>query len=325
MRVALMVEGQNGLTWERWRHILQLADRLEFPSLFRSDHYFTGPIATSQQDSLECFLSFVMAAEETSGLRFGPMVTPVTFRHPVDVGRMAAQIDQLSDRRFVMGLGAGWNQPEHDAYGLNFPPTSERFDRLEEAINLIQALWQPGPLDYQGRYYQLDGADCQPIPEPGRPPILIGGGGERRTIPLAAKYASEWNCVSLTPEAYSHTRDVMARACEAIDRNPDEIEHSMMMFHAVGPPDLVEAGGRFAQTMFGRRDQTLDQFLTEFGSTGSLVGGADQVVDSLGRLAEAGVSEVQFQHFMFDRDDVPEFLARDVAPQVAGIDIGSHT
>ena len=111
MRVALMVEGQNGLTWDRWRHILKLADRLNFPSLFRSDHYFTGPIATNQQDSLECFLSFVMAAEQTSNLRFGPMVTPVTFRRPVDVGRMAAQIDQLSGGRFVMGLGAGWNQP----------------------------------------------------------------------------------------------------------------------------------------------------------------------------------------------------------------------
>ena len=325
MRVALMVEGQNGLTWERWRHILQLADRLNFPSLFRSDHYFTGPIETSQQDSLECFLSFVMAAEQTTNLRFGPMVTPVTFRRPVDVGRMAAQIDQLSGGRFVMGLGAGWNQPEHDAYGLKFPSTRERFDRLEDAINMMQALWSPGQSSYQGQCYQLDRADCLPIPEPGRPPILIGGGGEKRTIPMAARYAAEWNCVSLTPEAYGHKRDVMARACEAIDRDPGEIEHSMMMFHAVGPSDVVEAGGKFAQGIFGRRGQSLDEFLTEFSSMGRLVGGADETVDALGRLAEAGVAEVQFQHFMFDRDDVPEFLARDVAPQVADMAIGSHT
>ena len=324
MRVALMVEGQNGLTWERWRHILRLAERLNFPSLFRSDHYFTGPITTSQQDSLECFLSFVMAAEETSSLRFGPMVTPVTFRRPVDVGRMAAQIDQLSAGRFVMGLGAGWNQPEHDAYGLDFPSTKERFDRLEDAIRMMRALWRPGAASYAGRYYQLDGADCRPIPEPGRPPILIGGGGERRTIPMAAQYADEWNCVSLTPEAYGHKRDVMARACEAIDRDPNEIEHSMMMFHAVGPPELLEAGGQLAQRMFGGQGRSLEDFLAEFKAMGRLVGGADEVVDSLGRLAEAGVAEVQFQHFMFDRDDVPEFLARDVAPQVADIASGSH-
>ena len=114
MKVGLMVEGQNGLTWEQWRHILKLAERLKFPTLFRSDHYFTG---AEQQDSLEAYLSFVMAAEETEHIRFGPLVTPITFRHPVDIGRMAAQIDQLSDGRFVMGLGAGWNQPEHDAYG----------------------------------------------------------------------------------------------------------------------------------------------------------------------------------------------------------------
>ncbi|MCY3733444.1 MAG: TIGR03560 family F420-dependent LLM class oxidoreductase [Chloroflexi bacterium] len=325
MRVALMVEGQNGLTWERWRHILQLADRLGFPSLFRSDHYFTGPIESSQQDSLECFLSFVMAAEETSSLRFGPMVTPVTFRRPVDVGRMASQIDQLSGGRFVMGLGAGWNQAEHDTYGLDFPPTRERFDRLEDAINMMKALWSPGQSSYHGRYYQLDRADCLPSPKAGRPPILIGGGGEKRTIPTAAKYAAEWNSVSLTPEAYGHKRDVMARACEAIDRDPNELEHSMMMFHAIGTPELVEAGGKFAQRMFGGQGRSLDDFLAEFKAMGRLVGGADETVDALGRLAEAGVAEVQFQHVMFDRDDVPEFLARDVAPQVAEIAIGSHT
>ena len=325
MRVALMVEGQNGLTWDRWRHILQLAERLNFPSVFRSDHYFTGPVESSQQDSLECFLSFVMAAEETTSLRFGPMVTPVTFRRPVDVGRMAAQIDQLSGGRLVMGLGAGWNQPEHDAYGLDFPSTRERFDRLEDAINMLQTLWSPGQSSYQGLYYQLDRADCLPTPESGRPPILIGGGGEKRTIPMAATYADEWNCVSLTPEAYGHKRDIMARACEAINRDPDEIEHSMMMFHAVGTPDLVEAGGKFVQRMFGGQGRSLDEFLAELKSMGRLVGGADETVDALGRLAEAGVAEVQFQHFMFDRDDVPEFLARDVAPQVADIAIGSHT
>ena len=111
MDIGLMVEGQNGLTWERWRHILALAERLEFPSLFRSDHYFLSP--ASQQDSLEAYVSFVAAALETKRLRFGPLVTPITFREPVNVARMAAQIDVLSGGRFVMRLGAGWNEAEH--------------------------------------------------------------------------------------------------------------------------------------------------------------------------------------------------------------------
>jgi len=137
MRIGLMVEGQNGLTWERWAHILDLAERLGFPTVFRSDHYFIG----RQQDSLEAYLSFVMAAIRTSTIRFGPLVSPVTFRSPADVARMAAQIDVLSGGRFVMGLGAGWNEAEHRAYGIPFPSIGERFDRLEEAIQLTKALW----------------------------------------------------------------------------------------------------------------------------------------------------------------------------------------
>lgn len=323
MRVGLMVEGQNGLTWERWRHILRLAERLGFPSLFRSDHYFTRGIGR-QEDSLEAFLSFTLAATETSTPRFGPLVAPVTFRWPADVGRMAAQLDGLSGGRFVMGVGAGWNEPEHRAYGLRFPPTGERFDRLEEAIRLMRALWSPGPARFAGEHYSLDGADCLPKPAAGRPPLLIGGGGERRTLPLAAKYADEWNCVTLTPEGYAAKRDVLARACGAVDRDPDGIEHSMMMFHATGPAGAMEAGAEFARGMFGEAGQGMDEFLAGFRGRGALVGGVDETVDGLGRLAEAGVAEVQFQHFLFDRDDVPEFLARDVAPQVAGIAAGSH-
>ena len=142
MDIGLMVEGQNGLTWDRWLHILKLAERLEFPTVFRSDHYFISQ--QNQQDSLEAYLSFVMAARETERIRFGPLVSPVTFRSPVDVGRMAAQLDALSGGRFVMGMGAGWNEGEHRAYGIPFPPIKERMDRLEEAIQLVRALWAEG-------------------------------------------------------------------------------------------------------------------------------------------------------------------------------------
>ncbi len=130
MEIGLDIQGQDGLNWQLWREILALVDRLGFSSLFRSDHYFVGP----QRDSLELFLSLVLAATETTSLRFGSLVTPVTFRHPVDVARMAAQIDGLSGGRFVLGLGIGWYKREHEAYGIPFPPVSERFDRLEEAV-----------------------------------------------------------------------------------------------------------------------------------------------------------------------------------------------
>jgi len=219
MQIGLMVEGQNGLTWERWIHILKLAERLNFPTVMRSDHYFIG----RQQDSLEAYLSFAVAARETSEIRFGPLVSPVTFRSPVDVGRMAAQLDQLSGGRFVMGLGAGWNEAEHQAYGIPFPPVKERFDRLDEAIQVMQALWGPGPASFEGKHYRLDGADCIPKPASGRPPILIGGSGEKRTLKVVAKYASEWNAVNASPEVYAHKVQVLEKHCEALGRDPKTI------------------------------------------------------------------------------------------------------
>ena len=314
MDIGLMVEGQNGLTWERWGHILALAERLEFASVFRSDHYFIGP----QQDSLEAYLSFVMAAKETRNLRFGPLVSPVTFRSPVDVGRMAAQIDVLSEGRFVMGLGAGWNEAEHRAYGITFPPVKERFDRLEEALQLMKALWSPGPSIYEGKHYRLDGADCQPKPAAGRPPILIGGGGEKRTLKLVAKYADEWNGVNLSLDGYRHKLDVLEKHCAAVRRDPATIRRSMMVFAIVGPNEAaLDAASQRVMSMFGSPPGTSPaNFRAGAKARGMIAGGTAEVVDHLGRLAELGLQELQFQHFNFDSDEVPEYLAAEIAPRV---------
>ncbi len=317
MRIGLMVEGQNGLTWERWLHILRLAERLQFPSLFRSDHFFIGP----QQDSLEAFLSFAVAAHETSTIRFGPMVTPVTFRSPVDVGRMAAQIDVLSEARFVLGLGAGWNEAEHKAYGVPFPPIRERFDRLDDAIGLMRALWGAGPADHAGPFYQLAGAQCLPKPTRGAVPILIGGGGEKRTLKLVAKYADEWNGVNLTPETFKAKLAVLERHCEAIGRDPATIAKSMMAFALVGPDErALDAATTRLMGMFGAPAGTTPaQFRAGAKQRGMLAGTTDEVVDQLGRLARLGMSEVQFQHFDFQSDAVPEYLAAEIAPRVRGL------
>ena len=314
MRIGLMVEGQNGLTWERWSHILALAERLGFPSVFRSDHYFIGP----QQNSLEAYLSFVMAAKETRTIRFGPLVTPVTFRPPADVGRMVAQIDQLSGGRFVMGLGAGWNEAEHRAYGIAFPPVKERFERLEEAIQLIRAMHQDGPTTFAGKHYNLVEANCLPKPGAGRPPLLIGGSGEKKTLKLVARYADEWNAVGLNPEAFRAKLDVLARHCEAEGRDPATIRKSMMVFGVVGGSEAdLDAATKRVMSMFGAPSGTdMAEFRVGLKARGMISGSTDEVVDQLGRLAELGLEEVQFQHFNFDSDSVPEYLAAEIAPQV---------
>ena len=317
MRIGLMVEGQNGLTWERWEHILAMAERLAFPTVFRSDHYFIG----RQQDSLEAYLSFVMAAAKTSNIRFGPLVTPVTFRSPVDVGRMAAQVSQLSGGRFVMGLGAGWNEAEHRAYGIPFPAVKERFDRLDEAIRLMRTLWSGGSASFEGRFYRLDGAECLPKPHGGRPPLLIGGGGEKRTLRLVASYADEWNAVNLTPDVFRQKLEVLERHCEAEGRDPATIRKSMMTFGIVGPNEA--ALDRATQRLMGMwgapAGATPAQFREGTKARGMVSGTTDEVVDTLGRLAELGMSEVQFQHFDFGSDEVPEYLAGEVAPRVAAL------
>lgn len=312
-----MVEGQNGLTWERWSHILQLAERLGFPTVFRSDHYFIG----RQQDSLEAYLSFAVAAKETRRIRFGPLVSPVTFRSPVDVGRMAAQIEVLSGGRFVMGLGAGWNEAEHKAYGIHFPPVRGRFDRLEEAINVIAALWKPGPATYEGKFYRLDGADCQPKPPAGRPPILIGGSGERRTLKLVARYAAEWNAVNVNLQTYPQKCEVLARHCEAEGRDPKTIRRSMMTFGIIGPNEgALDRATERVMGMWGAPPGTTPaQFRQGLKARGMIVGSTDEVVEILGNYAEMGLQEVQFQHFNFDSDEVPEYLAAEIAPKVKGL------
>ncbi|MGE0135038.1 MAG: TIGR03560 family F420-dependent LLM class oxidoreductase [Dehalococcoidia bacterium] len=314
MDIGLMVEGQNGLTWERWRHIVGLAERLGFPSVHRSDHYFIG----TQQSSIEAYLSLAVAAVDTSRIRLGPLVSPVTFRHPVDVARAAAQLDVLSEGRFKLGVGAGWNEPEHRAYGLPFPGAKERLDRLEEALQVMRALWDEDEATFEGRYYSLHGATMLPRATRGRPWVTVGGAGERRTLRLVAQYADEWNCVALTPEAYLAKREVLDRHCAEVGRDPATIRRSMMVFGAMGhsASDVEQALRRLPGRVAGPLDSGLRDRLR---ARGMLVGTTDEVIEQLGRLAAAGGEEVQIQHLDFDSDDVPEYLATDIAPRVASL------
>jgi F420-dependent oxidoreductase-like protein len=317
MDVGLMVEGQNGLTWERWNHILRLAERLGFPTLFRSDHYFIGP----QQDALEAFISFAVAARETSRIRFGPLVSPVTFRTPVEVARMASQIDLLSGGRFVLGMGAGWNEAEHRAYGIPFPPIGERFARLEEGIRLMKALWGPGPASFDGRFFRLDGANLLPKPAPGRPPILIGGSGEKKTLRLVARYADEWNAVNLSPAAFAQKVAVLERHCEAEGRDPATIRRSMMTFAVIGPDTatLDRATERMMRMWGAPPGTTPAQYREGLAARGMIVGGRERILEALAQYAAHGLQELQFQHFLFDDDTVPEFLAAEVVPAAKGL------
>ncbi|MDA0364632.1 MAG: LLM class F420-dependent oxidoreductase [Chloroflexi bacterium] len=317
MDLGVMIEGQEDLNWDLWRRIIRATEDLGFESLWRSDHFFSlsGP---HSRDALETFLSFVLVAEESSRIRFGPLVSSMTFRHPSLLARMAAQIDQLSGGRFVLGMGAGWNVPEHEAFGLPFPPVRERMDRLEESVQVVQGLWRDGPATFAGTHYQLRDAECFPKPVQQPLPVLIGGSGEKRTLRIAAKYAAEWNGVGLDVAGYLHKRAILERHCAAVGRDPATIRHSQMAAFVIGRDAAAQRAhlGRLAEKLPAFRDRDPDALLGSLRERGWLVGTPDEIVEEIGRRAEAGLSRIMLQHHANDDFGSLELLASDVLPQV---------
>ena len=309
--------GPWGVSFEDVASSVEAAERHGFASYYLGDHFYVG----EQLDSIEPYLLFTLMARETERIRFGPLVTPVMFRPPSNVGRLAAQLDILSGGRFVLGLGVGWGDAEHHTYGVDYPSLRERFDRLDEYIAVMKAMWGEGPASFDGDYYTLDEVDSLPKPAAGRPPVLIGGAGEKRTLRLVAQYADEWNSVDLTPDALRHKNEVLAAHCADVGRDPATIRRSMTTIGFVGATDEeVEAATR---TQMLRTpppgNPTPAEYRAALREAGAVMGTAGEIVDQLGRLAEEGMDEVQFVYFDLATDSLPAFLASDVMPQVADL------
>ncbi|WP_220132684.1 LLM class flavin-dependent oxidoreductase [Halorhabdus salina] len=185
--IAIMVEGQQGLTWDRWQRIGHTVEELGFSGLFRSDH-FTDADGTTD-DALDLWPSLTWLADNTDDIDFGPLVTPVSFRHPVFTARMGKDVDNLADGRLVLGVGAGWQEFEHETFGFDLLDVPERFDRFEEGVEVIASLLgEEDPVSFDGEYFQLDDAQLLPRPErPGGTHLLVGGNGPNRTLPLVAR------------------------------------------------------------------------------------------------------------------------------------------
>ncbi|TMF59477.1 MAG: LLM class F420-dependent oxidoreductase [Chloroflexi bacterium] len=318
MKVGIMIEGQEGLTWERWFRIADRVEALGLDSLWRSDH-FVSLMGHPERPALEAWVSLTALAARTKQMRFGPLVSPITFRHPALLARMAAGVDLLSNGRLVLGLGAGWNQHEHDAYGIGLPPMKERFDRLEEAIAVIRALWQGGPVDAPGPYYPLRGATLNPRPlqQPG-PPLLIGGDGEKRLLRIVAEHADEWNSHAAGPDLDRTKRAKLEEHCRAVGRNPEEIRRSWMggLVIAEDARGLDERARWFKAFYTAVTDVDERSVLTELRARSWVVGTPEQVGEQLQAWQAAGVDRVMFQYYDLDDLDGLELVAR-VARAVA--------
>ena len=312
MRVGIMIEGQEGLTWERWWRLAQAAEDLGYESLCRSDH-LTGLGGDSRRPSLETWVSLTALATRTRRIRFGPMVSPLTFYHPAILAKMAAAIDALAGGRFDLGIGAGWNEHEHTTFGIPFPPLKERMDRLECGARVIRALEAPEPVTLDQPYYPLKKAESYPRPPRGRLRVVIGGRGEKRTLRMVAEFADEWNVTRLDVEGYRAKRQVLAEHCRAVKRDPETIARSLMIPLAIGR-DAAEVARRVAnaRAIF----PALPDGEAAWRAAGFLAGSPAQVVEDLKRWDEGGLQRVLLQ--MLDQEDIGalELFARDVLPKV---------
>jgi F420-dependent oxidoreductase-like protein len=302
IEVAIMLEGQNGLNWPRWQRIARVVEDAGFAGLYRSDHFTNAN--PPDQDSLELWVSLTWLASHTRRIEFGPMVSPFSFRHPAITARMASAVDDLSGGRLVLGLGAGWQEREHDLYGFDLLDPKARFDRFEEGLEVVNRLLRSdGPVSYRGEYFQLQDATLLPRPSrPGGPRIAIGGNGQNRTLPLVVRYADEWNAVYLTAGKLKSLNDRLDSLLEAAGRPRDSVRRSVML-----------------GCIFGRTAEKVTEKLTASGRTleewrelGAVVGNGGQVREQLQEVEQAGIQRVMLQWLDLDDLEGLSDLAREL-------------
>ena len=292
MEFGLMTEPQLGMTYAEQVAAARFAHTHGLAVFARSDHYgfpgFEAPHAT------DAFASLAGLARDTTDIGLAVLVSPITFRHPAVIAKSAATIDEMSGGRMILGVGTGWMEHEHEAFGLPFPESSERYDRLEEALEYLQAAFGRSQGGFEGRYYTLTDDEILPGPT-GALPIIVGGGGPKRTPRLAGTFGDEYNLFPMAPAEIRLRVDRARSAADAAGRDPSALFISVMTGVVVGANEasVRSALDRAAATHpFGRTAEQIEQRLRD---TGAPVGTPAQVTDSLGRLAEAGVQRIYVQ------------------------------
>jgi alkanesulfonate monooxygenase SsuD/methylene tetrahydromethanopterin reductase-like flavin-dependent oxidoreductase (luciferase family) len=291
MRIALMIEGQEDVTWDDWVALAETCEASGIEALFRSDHYMSV-FGRHERGALDAWGTINALAARTTTLGLGTMVSPASFRHPSVLGKLATTADHVSGGRVELGLGTGWSEVEHTAYGFPFRPLKERMDILEEQLTIIHdGHWGDGPFSFSGEHYSVTDLDARPKPvQQPHPPLILGGRAGPRAARLAARFADEYNTLAGTVEELAARRDRIVAACAAADRDP--IPFSLMTTTRIGP----DASGF---------------------DPGWIAGTLPQVIAQLRRYEQVGVSRV-FLQLLEHRDlATVELIGRELVPAVA--------
>ena len=300
-----MIEGQENVTWSDWCALAEACEEHGVETLFRSDHYI------SQGDEVgsvahDAWTTIAALAARTSRLRLGTLVSPITFRAPALLANAAATADHVSGGRIELGLGAGWMEREHRAYGFPFPETSERVERFAEGLEIVSRLWTEERVDFRGRYYTLEEAPAQPKPlQRPRPPLIVGGSGGRGTVEPALRFADEYNAPFVSP----------AEAAGLRAKVPG-LRFSVMTRFIAG--ETREDMRERAHELYARipREQSFDEWLAA-NSGGWVVGTVDEAAEQLRAYGRAGCDRVMLQHLQHTDLEPVRLIGRELAPAVA--------
>ena len=312
MRINLMIEGQEDVTWEQWVALATACEEGGLEGLFRSDHYATiSPFL--ERGSLDAWATISALAAITTRIRLGTMVSPATFRHPSVVAKNAVTADHISGGRVELGLGAGWYADDHFRYGFSFAETKTRMDVLAEQLEIVHREWSEESFSFQGEHYTLE--DCHAEPKPVQrphPPIIVGGSAGKRTVALAARWADEYNTTFVSPEECARRRAILADAWEAAGRDPATLRFSLMTGVVIGEDraDVLRRAGRVAERR-GRSADDAAAMLAE-SERGWIAGTADECRARLREFEEAGVERVMLQHLAHDDVEMVELIGREL-------------
>jgi F420-dependent oxidoreductase-like protein len=307
MELRIFTEPQQGATYDDLLAVAGCAEEEGFGAFFRSDHYLKMGDVSGDPGPTDAWITLAGLARDTRTIRLGTLVTSATFRRPGPLAISVAQVDQMSGGRVELGIGAGWYDDEHKAYAIPFPPLAQRFERLEEQLAVITGLWDAGArFDYDGRHYQVTNSPAlpKPIQQP-HPPIIVGGGGPKRTPRLAATYADEFNTPFMAPGDVKGAYQRVRQACEQRQRDPNELVYSAAV--------IVCCGSDPAEVK--RRAKVIGRDVDDLRQNGAC-GTPDEVAESLQRWVEAGATRAYLQVLDLSDLDHVRLIGREVAPRL---------